>query len=162
MKFKLFVLFVISGMIFSCKSTEKIVRYPAQWFNLSTAEDVEIYIDTANIRREGVIAYATEKRIFTTPESRAKYTDKIKEAYSILGKKDKANKWDDFSYCIYECLYECTNKRFRILSVKDYDSQNRLIAETTSTSKKNIRWLNVEPETVGDYTFFFVCDFEQE
>lgn len=162
MKIKLFILFIFSGILFSCKSTEKVVYNPTTWFNLSTVEDVEIYIDTANIRKNGPVAYAMEKRIFTTPESRDKYTGKIKEAYAILGKKDKASKWDDFSYCIYECLYECTNKRFRILSVKDYDSQDRLIAETTSRSNKNIRWLNIEPETVGDYTFFFVCDFDEE
>ena len=130
------------------------------WFNIAIAEDVEIYTDTLSIRHEGAIAYAREKRVYITPESKKLYTDKIQAEYTKMGKPEKANKWADFSYCIYNCLYECTNKRFRILSIEDYDSTHKIIAKTTSP-KGQLKWLNVESETVGDYTFFFVCDFKQ-
>lgn len=162
MKTKLLLLAIIALSIFSCKSTQQSQLNPPQWYQLAVAEDVEIFIDTANIRHKETIAYATEKRVFITPESKAKYVGKIKDTYSRLGKPDKADKWNDFSYCIYECLYECINKRFRILSVRDYDSTGKLIAETTASSKKNIRWLTIEPETVGDHTFFFICDYDTE
>ncbi|MDR2954482.1 MAG: hypothetical protein LBV43_05330 [Prevotella sp.] len=132
---------------------------PEKWFNVAIAEDVEIYTDTASIRHEGAVAYAREKRVFITPESRKIYVDKIRSEYEKMGKPEKVEKWSDFSYCIYECMYECTNKRFKILSVEDYDSTGKLIIKT-KPSKKIERWLDVETETVGDYTFFFVCDYE--
>jgi hypothetical protein len=142
-----------------CKAAlPSVSNKPEGWFNIAVAEDVEIYIDTMSIRHEGAVAYAREKRVYTTPESRKSYVDKIRAKYAEMRKPEKADKWRDFSYCVYHCLYECTNKRFRILSVEDFDSAGKLIAKTTSP-KNNIRWLNVESETVGDYTFFFVCDY---
>lgn len=162
MKAKLLLLAIITISIYSCKSAQQSSSNPPQWYQLTVAEDVEIFIDTANIRQEGAIAYATEKRVFTTSESKKKYVDKIRDRYIQLGKPDKADKWNDFSYCIYECLYECTNKRFRIISLRDYDSTGKLIAESIFPSKKNIRWMTIEPETVGDYTFFYICDFKSE
>jgi len=130
------------------------------WFNVALAEDVEIYTDTASIRHEGALMYAREKRVYITPESKKLYVDKIRAEYVKMGKPEKADKWNDFSYCIYECEYECVNKRFRVLSVEDFDSAGKRIAKTISP-KKQVRWLNVDNETVGDYTFFFVCDYGQ-
>lgn len=149
-------------LLVGCKSTQ-LVNSQIQkdaWFNIAVAEDVEIYTDTASIRQEGGLFYAREKRVFITPESQKLYVDKIREEYEKMGKPEKADKWSDFSYCIYECEYDCINKRFRILTVEDFDSKGKRIVKTTS-SKKNIKWLNVETETVGDYTFFFVCDYQQ-
>ncbi|GAB6121205.1 surface-adhesin E family protein [Dysgonomonas termitidis] len=158
-----YIVFLISLILFlsSCKSTTSSVHPKYEgWFNIAVAEDVEIYTDTASIRHEGAVAYAREKRVYISPESKKLYIDKIRAEYTKMGKTEKADKWNDFSYCIYNCLYECTNKRFRILSVEDYDSTGKRIAKTTP-AKNNIRWLQVDSETVGDYTFFFVCDYQQ-
>lgn len=157
--FSLLTLFLF---LVSCKSTQY-VDSPMEkdnWFNVAVAEDVEIYIDTVSIRQENGLSYAKEKRVFITPESKKLYVDKIRAEYDKMGKPDKIIKWDDFSYCIYECEYDCVNSRFRVLTVEDFDSQGKRIVKTTS-SKKNIKWLNVEVETVGDYTFFFICDYQQ-
>lgn len=157
---KIIILVLLTTITWSCQSIKKTTNTvePA-WFNMAIANDVEIYVDTASIRHDGAVAYATEKRIYLTNESKKEYVNKIREEYSKLGKPEKADKWNDFSYCIYHCLYECTNKRFRILSVEDFDSKDKRIAKT-SPAKENIRWLNIESETVGDYTFFYICDFE--
>lgn len=160
MKKKTIILILFTAFVWSCQSIKKTATTtePA-WFNMAVANDVEIYVDTASIRHEGAVAYATEKRVYLTAESKKEYVDKIRREYNKLGKSEKADKWNDFSYCIYHCLYECTNKRFRILSIEDFDSAGKRIAKT-SPAKGNIRWLNIESETVGDYTFFYICDFE--
>lgn len=151
---------VVAVLLIGCQSVPKSDPYVAGWWNIAVAEDVEIFTDTTSIRHEGAVAYAREKRVYVSEESRKKYVEKIKQEYLKLGKPEKADKWGDFSYCIYNSLYDCTNKRFRILSVEDYDSKGMLIMRTTP-SKNNIRWLNVGAETVGDYTFFFVCDYNK-
>ncbi len=157
-------LFLTIGVIFLftyCSSTRNASKgVDNAWFNIAVAEDVEIYTDTSSIRHEGAIAYAREKRVYITPESKKAYVDKIRNEYIKMDKPEKADKWNDFSYCIYNCLYECTNKRFKVLSVEDFDSTGKRIAKTTPP-KKVERWLNVDAETVGDYTFFFVCDYQQ-
>lgn len=158
MKYLLFISSTLLIFVTSCKSTQNHTERSENWFNIAVADDVEIYTDTVSIRHEGAKAYAREKRIYITPESRKKYTDKIREEYAKMGKSEKADKWNDFSYCIYTCEYECTSSRFRVLSVQDYDSNGKLIAKTTP-NKNTIKWLNVNTETVGDYTFFFVCDY---
>ena len=162
MKFLLYIPAFFFILLSSCqtKHVAKSADIPENWFNIAVAEDVEIYTDTTSIRFEGARAYAREKRVYITPESRKLYVDKIRAEYAKMRKPEKADKWNDFSYCIYECEYECTNKRFRTLTIEDYDSQGKLIAKTPS-SQKNIRWMNVENETVGDYTFFFVCDYQR-
>lgn len=161
MKYKLLIpLFLITLSIVSCKSVKQEKPKQPQWYNMAIANDVEIYVDTANIKRDGAVIYATEKRVFLTPESKGQYLDKIRAEYEKMGKPDKMKKWGDFSYCTYHSLYECTNRRFRILSVEDYDSTGKLIVKT-KPPKDKIKWLNVEQETVGDYTFFFVCDYDQ-
>jgi len=133
---------------------------PENWVNIVVDNDVEIFTDTASIRHEGPVAYAREKRVYITAESRKAYVYKIRNVYAKINKVEEANKWNDFSYSIYYSLYECTNKRFRVLSVEDYDSTGKLIFKTTSP-KKPENWLNINAETVGDYTFFFVCDYQE-
>lgn len=152
---------ILLFLLASCKTSS---QYQTKnntegWFNIAVAEDVEIYTDTISIRHEGAIAYAREKRVYVTNESRKLYVDKIRNEYRKMGKPEKADKWNDFSYCIYSCLYECTNKRFKILSVEDFDTAGKRIAKTTPPKDKE-RWLSIDSETVGDYTFFFVCDYE--
>lgn len=157
----LFLFFTAILFLTGCNTTRQSNTQfePDGWFNVAIAEDVEIYIDTLSIKHENGFSYAREKRVFITPESKKLYVDKIRNEYTKMGKTEKADKWNDFSYCIYHCEYECANKRFRILSVEDFDSTGKRIIKTTP-SKKNIKWLNVETETVGDYTFFFVCDYQ--
>lgn len=142
----------------SCKVSQQMVQDSSAWYNIAIAEDVEIYVDTISIKHVNATVYATEKRIYTTADAKQKYVDKIRDTYTKLGKPDKAGRWNDFSYCIYQCLYECTNKRFRILSIEDFDSTGKRIAKTTPPKDK-ITWLDVEAETVGDYTFFYICDY---
>lgn len=159
MKYVLFIMgFVL--LLSSCQTTRQVSSGTHAWFNVAVTDDEEIYTDTASIKHEDGVAYAYEKRIYTSPQGRKTYVDKIKAEYTKMGKPEKAEKWNDFSYCIYYSLYDCPNRRFRVLSVEDYDSAGKLITKTTP-SKKNIRWLDVSAETVGDYTFFFVCDYEK-
>ncbi|MDU1890451.1 MAG: hypothetical protein E6767_07140 [Dysgonomonas sp.] len=155
----LYTLIIISFVFIGCKTISTQVAKPEGWFNIAVAEDVEIYTDTASIRHEGAVAYAREKRVYITPESRKMYVDKIRDRLIKVKNEKKIEKWNDFSYCIYNSLYDCTNKRFKVLSIEDYDSNGKLIIKTV-TSKDKEKWLNVDTETVGDYTFFFVCDYE--
>ncbi|MDR1090438.1 MAG: hypothetical protein LBL79_05115 [Prevotella sp.] len=148
-------LFFLSG----CKPLFHNKTKQEGWLNIAVTDGVEVFTDTTSIRFEGAVAYAREKRVYTTDESRTTYTGKIKKEYAEMGKPENAGKWKDFSFCIYNCLYECTNKRFRVLSVEDYDSNGKLIQITPP--KKPFVWLNVGTETVGDYTFFFVCDYRK-
>ncbi|NDV77613.1 surface-adhesin E family protein [Dysgonomonas sp. 511] len=161
---KKYLYFIACSLILAtgCKSvqTKSNAKNIAQWFNVAVTGSEEIYVDTANIRQEGAISYAREKRVYITSKGRKAYVNRIRYELAKINKAEKAEKWNDFSYCIYDCLYECTNKRFRILSVEDYDSSGKLITKT-KPAKGIIKWLNVEPETVGDHTFFFVCDYNQ-
>lgn len=149
------------GLFFlpSCKSLFQNKTKHEGWFNIVVTDGIEVFTDTTSIRYEGAIAYAREKRIYTTEESRTTYVEKIRTEYTKMGMPEKAEKWNNFSYCIYNCLYECVNKRFRVLSVEDYDSNGKLIQITPP--KKPYVWLNINTETVGDYTFFFVCDYKK-
>ncbi len=148
----------ISIIYSSCKSTEKIdfLNEP-NWVNIAVVNGVEIFVDSASIKQKEGIVYAREKRIYVSAESRTQYVDRIRTAYKKLNNPKQSEKWNNFSYCIYTCLYECTNKRFRILSVQDYSENNELIS-ITRTPENKIQWIDVDPETVGDYTFFYVCD----
>ncbi|MBB4036063.1 hypothetical protein GGR21_001964 [Dysgonomonas hofstadii] len=152
----LFFFTLLSG----CKSTQIANKQekPEDWFNVAVVpESVDIYTDTTSIRFENGRAYAYEKRVYTTSESRKLYTDKIRDR---MDKPEKAKKWSDFSYCIYEREYDCVNQQSRTLSVEDFDSTGKSILKTT-TAKKNLKWVPIAKETIGDYTFFFVCDYQQ-
>lgn len=158
MKYKIIlslsILFTI--LISGCKSTEIALDIPQNWVNIAAADDFEVYIDTTSMKREGSILSVREKRIYTTPESRAKYVEKIK---SKNLKMYKIERWNDFSYCIYEYECDCANKRSRIIAVEDYDSTGKRILRTTP-NKKNLKWKDVITDSVEDYTFFFICDYD--
>jgi len=156
------VLTVLALITMSGCKMAKGIQFPKEpnWVNIAVIEDVEVFVDSASITHREAVAYAREKRVYITENSKQQYTRKIEEAYTRLGKPEKAEKWNDFNYCIYTCLYECTNKRFRILLIEDYDSNNMLIA-TTSPAESKTDWIGIEAETVGDYTFFYVCDHKQ-
>lgn len=152
---------LVSLFLIGCKATLQTnnLQKEEAWVNVGVAEDFESYIDTASIRQENGIFFAQEKRVFVTPKGREEYIAKIRDRYAKMGKPEKADKWNDFSYYVYSCEYDCTNKRFRVLTAEDYDSTGKRIVRTVTT-KKNLKWINVETETIGDYTFFFVCDYE--
>ena len=128
------------------------------WHSMGNIDGTEVYIDTLSIRHEGMISYATEKRVYVSPESKKAYIDKIRAEYTKMGKPKKADKWNDVSYSIFSCIYECTNKRFRVVEIEDFDSMDKRIVKTTP-NKKVVRWLNVENDTLGDHTNFFICDY---
>lgn len=153
------VLLLFFVLISGCKTTKKVIsNSPDKWVKLSKANDVEIYVDTTSIRREGAIVFAIEKRVFLTDASKTEYTNLIKREYEKMGNPEKANKWNDFSYSLSYNEYECTNSRFRVLWVEDYDSAGKRIVRTRP-AKDKIKWINVADETVGDYNFFYICDF---
>lgn len=150
--------FLFFVLLSGCKTSSQIPSSTNQWFNIALADGVEIHVDTASIKSDGAVSYAYEKRVYTTSEAKKLYVGKIRSEYAKMGKSEKADKWKDFSYNIYYSLYDCTNQRFRVLMVEDYDSAGNRIVRTTP-AKDKMQWLNVENETVGDYTFFFVCDY---
>lgn len=152
----LLVAFVI---ILSSCNTSKTVVIPPKWEKMSLAKGVETYVDINSIKHEELVSYATEKRVYTTLEAKNEYLSKIRDKWAKLGSPKKADKWNDCSYSIYKCVYECTNKRCRILSIEDYDSTGNIIARTTP-NEKVIKWSQVDKETIGDYNFFFICDYE--
>lgn len=159
MKHKLSVSLFLCCLIFlCCKSVKNLQNENNAWYNISVSEDMKIFVDTSDIKRVGNSVYVTEKRIYTSSEGRKEYVDKIKKIYTNFDRAKKAERWNDFSYCIYHCLYDCTNQRFRVLSVEDYDSEGKLIVRTITSAKK-VEWHNIESETVGDYTSRFVCGY---
>lgn len=150
---------IIAVLSFSaCQTSRQVGADIYGWHNVAVTEDMEIYTDTLNLKQDGAVSYAYEKRIYTSAEARKAYVDKIRDRYVGMKKPEKAEKWNDFSYSIYYSMYDCSNRRFRVLSVEDYDSSGKLIQKTV-TSKNKLRWLEVNAKTVGDYTFFFVCDY---
>lgn len=161
MSYKIFIPLVLSALLatVSCKTIKPYTSVSSDdWVIMATADEVDIFVDTTSIKRNGATIYAVEKRVFLTPESRSLYVEKIKREYTKLGKPEKAEKWNDFSYCLYFSEYECVNNRFRVLWVEDYDSTGKRIVRT-SPSKDKINWIDIEEDTVGDYTFFYICDF---
>lgn len=130
----------------------------SNWTNIAITEDVDVFVDTTSIKPMGSVTYAYEKRVYKTFQAKDAYVQKIRDRYAEMGKPEKADRWADFSYNIYYSIYDCANQRFKILLVEDYDSQGNRIVRTTPPKDK-LEWLNIESETLGDYTFFFVCDY---
>ena len=158
---KYLTLIIVSILVLSgCRTAYEYRSKHHKWFSIALAEGVEIHVDTASIKPMGSVTYAFEKRVYTTPEAKEAYISKIRAEYEKMGKAEKIDKWKDFSYNVYYSLYDCTNQRFRVLVVEDFDSAGNSIIRTTPPKNK-MQWLNVENETVGDYTFFFVCDYGQ-
>ncbi|WP_146212662.1 surface-adhesin E family protein [Dysgonomonas alginatilytica] len=126
------------------------------WKDLAVTENSEFYIDSTNVKMIDGRIYATVKTVYTTAESRQTYVDKIKRVFRKNAEK-KIRKWDNFSYSVTYGLYDCTRKRFKILEVKDYTGDDKLIIQTKSKEEKS-PWLLVDSETVGDFVLFFICD----
>jgi hypothetical protein len=130
------------------------------WQDVAVIDGLEVHVDTLSIKRKGDYIYAQIKTVYTTDSSRHAYTEKIRQAYGrTKNVEKKLKKWADFSYNISTRMYDCTNKRYKILKITDYTSKGKNIVKT-KTPKKNQRWLLVGVDTMGDYTLYYVCDFE--
>lgn len=148
---------LLSLIMISCGST-KYVDHSTSWVSAAKMENIEVFVDTASIKRDGTKMIAREKKIYYTDADRNEYLDKIEQKYKELGKTDKIQLWDNFSYTIYTSEYDCLNSQLRIIQVEDFDDQGNRIIKTTP-NKKTDNWVNVDEETLRDYTFFFVCDY---
>lgn len=126
------------------------------WKDLAVTENLEYYIDSTSVKMEEGRIYATVKTVYMTAESKEAYVDKIKKVFKKNADK-KIKKWDNFSYTITYGLYDCTNKRFKILQVQDFTSDGKSIIKT-KTKETDARWLLVDAETVGDFVLFYICD----
>jgi len=130
-----------------------------EWIDMAVTEDMEFYIDPSTILdMEGKI-YAKTKTVYMTRESRDAYVGKIKRVFKPKDAEKKIAKWDDFSYSINYGVYDCANKRFKILNVEDYRSDGTRIVKTKNREDK-AKWLLVDIDTVGDHILFYICDFE--
>ena len=130
------------------------------WDNIITTTDTDFYIDSTQIKRDEGVIYARIKTVYTTPESRENYINKIKSVFKKNPEK-KIQKWNDFQYSITYGIYDCGNNRFKILTVEDYDSNDKRIVKTEKKEDK-AQWIDVNIETVGDYVLFSICDYQPE
>lgn len=128
-----------------------------QWKDLAVTENLEYYIDSTNVKMVEGSIYATVKTVYMTDESKGAYVNKIKKVFKQKDADKKIKKWDDFAYTITYGLYDCTNKRFKILQVQDFTSDGKQIIQT-KIKEANARWLLVDAETVGDFVLFYICD----
>lgn len=151
---------------------------PAQetdkWKLFAVTEGVEVYIDTTTIKQvenleSGTYRYqVTSKRIYTNDESgtiaKADYKQKLRVGLAKVEKKPekiekRLKKWDDLRYTMIEYIYDCANRRFRTVTVIDYDSKGKVIVKTKTP--KNASWTSIEGDDVGDLMLFEVCDSDQ-
>lgn len=128
------------------------------WKDLAVTEHLEYYIDSTSVKTDESRIYATVKTVYLTTESKETYVNKIKRVFKKDADK-KIKKWDNFAYTITYGLYDCTNKRFKILQVQDYTADGKRIIQT-KTKESKAKWLLVDAETVGDFVLFYICDRE--
>lgn len=128
------------------------------WDNIITTTDTDLFIDSTQIKRDNGLIYARIKTIYTTPASRETYVGNIKKVFKKNPEK-KIQKWNDFQYNITNGIYDCSNNRFKILEVEDYDSNDKQIIKTKKKEDK-AQWIDVNLETVGDYLLFSICDYQ--
>lgn len=131
----------------------------SEWRDLVVTENSEVYIDSLTIREVNGSIYATTKTIYTTQEARDAYVNNIKRVFPAKSADKKIAKWNGFGYSITQGIYDCSNKRFKILQVEDYTQDGKRIVRT-KTKENKAKWLNVDIDTVGDYVLFYICDYE--
>lgn len=130
------------------------------WDNIITTENTEVFIDSTQIKMEEGMTFAYIKTIYTTAEARQNYTNKIKSVFRKDADK-KIKKWTDFNYTITYGIYDCTKSRFKILEIEDFDTNGQRIIKT-KTKEDKTPWINIDLDTVGDYTLFSICDYKQD
>ncbi|MFV0467982.1 MAG: surface-adhesin E family protein [Dysgonomonas sp.] len=142
-----------------------------KWKLFAVTEGVEVYIDTTSIKRienksdDVFFRYAvTSKKIYADSIGKNEYLSKIRTAFAKSEKKEskiqkKMKKWNDVKYTLIEYVYDCVNRRFRTISIADYDSRNKLIVKTKTP--KTTPWTDIAGDDVGDLMMFYVCDYDQ-
>jgi len=158
MKYLIPILCIISAS--ACSVQNKIDNNIRAWQDVVVIQDLEVYVDTLNIRQQGDFIHAYVKNLYTTEDSQLTYTNKIKNSFKDQNSKldNKMKKWENFSYNISLYEFDCLNKRYRILEVTDYNNKGDIIIKT-HPNKNNLKWTNVGIDTMGDYTLFYVCDY---
>lgn len=158
-----FLCVFILGFLFltSCNSSKQTTSSINHgWIDVAVVEDLEVYVDTLSIGYENGYSHAWIKTTYTTDKSRKSYTDKIRSAFKDKGEKldKKVQKWDNFYYNISYRIYDCANKRYKVMVITDY-TRNHTKIITTKPPKGKERWTNVGIDTMGDFTLYFVCDY---
>lgn len=160
MKKYLIVVIIVSFFI-SCSMSKKMTdNNNRSWIDIVVIENMEVYVDTTSIEyKNDGYTYAWVKTTYTLPEARDAYCEKIRNSYPKQDKSvdKKMQKWNDFAYNISYRVYDCTNKKYKILEVTDYTSDNKKII--TTSLPKNKQWHNIDTETTGDYTSYYICDY---
>jgi hypothetical protein len=129
------------------------------WQDVAVIDGLEIYVDTLSINRKGNFLYARVKTVCTSDSVRQNYLDKIRRAYRDDKKAEKKlKKWADFSYNVSTRVYDCANKRYKILEITDYTADDRKIVKTKTPEKAQF-WFSVGMDTMGDYTLYYICDY---
>ena len=130
------------------------------WKDIAVIDELEIYVDTLKIEKKGNFLQAQVKTVYMTKDTKSAYVNKIRQSYPKQDNKldKKMKKWDDFSYNISTRIYDCSNKQYMTTEITDYSSNGKKIIKT-KTSKKNQQWAKVGIDTMGDYTLYFICDY---
>lgn len=155
---KLFFFVLLVWTLLSCSGLKQL-NVAHSWVDVVVIDDMEVYVDTTNIVYKDGFAYAWVKTTYTTGNARALYLKKIQNSYK--DKKEGESKivqWDGFAYNISYRVYDCVNKRSKILEVADYTSEGKQIKKTT-TSDKNLKWFDFGIDSVGDNSLYYICDY---
>lgn len=127
------------------------------WKNIAVTENTELYVDSSSVKTTDGLIYARTKTIYTNDSTRQAYVAKIKNVFKKKDADKKIQKWEGFNYSISYGIYDCSNKRFKILEVEDYTIDNKRIVKTKVKEDK-AKWILVDIDTVGDYVLFDICD----
>lgn len=130
------------------------------WKDVAVIEELEVYVDTLNIRQIDGKCYAWVKTSYMTERAIELYVNKIRDSYLVNNSNvdKKMEKWNNFQYNISYRIYDCTNKRYKTLEVTDYTFSGEKII-TTKPPKNNENWVDVDMDTMGDYTLYYICDY---
>jgi len=151
-----FILLILT----SC-SVSKNIPNTFAWTDIAVIEELEVYTDTSRIEhKEDRNTHAWIKTVYMTQSAKDTYVRKIKDSFKLseseLDKRMK--KWDNFTYNVSYRIYDCTNKRYKVMEVTDYSSDGKPII-TTKAPKGKEKWQNVGIDTMGDHTLYFICDY---
>lgn len=148
---KISILLVLISVVTFCFSQDK-------WIDIAVTENEEIYIDTTDIKTKDGLIYVTIKTVYTTPEARQHYVERIKNTFTKKA-DEKIRKWEGFSYNISKRIYDCNNKCYQTIEISDHKSNGSKIVRTKS-NKKKLAWIPVDIDTVADHVLFYICDRE--
>lgn len=163
MKNLLLLITILFATATSCSVT-KPGQASFSWTDIAVIEELEVYTDTSKITYKDGYSHAWIKTVYMTEGGRNSYKNNIRDRFrENLGlseekTNERMNKWDGFSYNISHRVYDCMNKRYKILEITDYTGSGNPIV-TTKTPKDKENWVDVGMDTMGDYTLFSICDY---